>query len=86
MNIYIIFRDFGNIGVIKLNPAPSLKSLAILGLSDPEAGWKPEDGDKNELSDFVASTLYQHKQMIDDYFSLQLDVVGKKNTSIKLTL
>jgi hypothetical protein len=53
------FRDFGNIGVMKLNPAPSLKTLATLALEHPEAGWSPEDGDKHDLANFVTSTLFQ---------------------------
>jgi DNA mismatch repair protein MLH1 len=69
----ILLRDFGNIGVIKLNPAPSVNTLARLALDHPEAGWSPEDGDKKELADFVTSTLFQYREMLDDYFSLQLD-------------
>ena len=46
----------------------------------PEAGWREEDGSKEELAEYVVSTLLQHKDMLDDYFSLQIDNIGIQNS------
>ena len=46
----------------------------MLALEEEEAGWTPEDGDKNELSQQVALKLDQMKDMLADYFSLELEV------------
>jgi len=36
----LMLRDFGNLGVMKLDPAPPIKELALMALDLPEAGWK----------------------------------------------
>eukprot|EP00088_Acartia_fossae_P018109 TRINITY_DN20415_c0_g1_i1.p1 TRINITY_DN20415_c0_g1~~TRINITY_DN20415_c0_g1_i1.p1 ORF type:complete len:233 (-),score=35.45 TRINITY_DN20415_c0_g1_i1:252-950(-) len=70
----LLLRDFGNLGVMKLEPAPTLKELALTALELEEAGWKEEDGSKEELAEYMVDTLAQHKNMLDDYFSLQIDI------------
>lgn len=51
--------------------------MFYLALDLPEAGWKEEDGSKDDLAEYVVSTLLQHKEMLDDYFSLQIDNIGR---------
>lgn len=50
-----------------------LKDLALLAMEKKENGWRPEDGPKEELALQVAQLLSSKCEMVDDYFSLQLD-------------
>ncbi|XP_023331034.1 DNA mismatch repair protein Mlh1 isoform X2 [Eurytemora carolleeae] len=82
----LMLRDFGNLGVLKLDPAPSIRELALIALDLPEAGWKEEDGSKDDLAEYVVSTLLQHKEMLDDYFSLQIDNIDGEHCIVGLPL
>ena len=53
-----------------------MKSYLYSALDDPAAGWREEDGEKEALADYVVSTLIQHRDMLDDYFSLQIEQIG----------
>jgi hypothetical protein len=46
----------------------------------PEAGWTETDGPKEDLADHVVELFTKHRDMMDDYFSLQIDTVGKIGT------
>ena len=84
----IIFSQFGDLPVLKLCPPPRVCDLAMLAVEDPESGWKPEDGEKSELVDQVVKILKQHKEMLADYFSLEMeDIEGSLHlTGIPLLL
>ena len=43
----------------------------------PEAGWKEADGTKDDLADHVVSTLVDHRMMLDEYFSFQIETIGR---------
>ncbi|PSN44864.1 DNA mismatch repair protein Mlh1 [Blattella germanica] len=69
----ILLYDFGNFGEIKFtNPLP-LYETALLGLNSEESGWKPEDGDKDELGKSVEELLQEKSPMLDEYFSTIID-------------
>jgi len=82
----LVLRDFGNLGVMKLNPAPSIKELALIALDLPETGWKEEDGGKEELAAYVVSSLVQHRDMLDDYFSLQISSIDGEERLVGIPL
>jgi len=69
----LLLRDFGVLGVLRLAPPPSVHALALLALEQEEAGWREEDGSKEELARHVTSTLAAHAAMMADYFSLVLE-------------
>ena len=52
---------------------PLLKDLALLAMEQKENGWRPEDGPKDELASQVEQLLSRKREMLDDYFSLQVD-------------
>lgn len=54
----------------------SIYELSMLALEDPESGWTPGDGPKEELSKFVVELLKSKADMLWDYFSLQISQVG----------
>ena len=72
----IILRDFVNLSILRLSPPPKVIDLARLALEQVEAGWSPKDGDKEELAGHVAELLEGKKEMLADYFSLELEVIG----------
>ena len=84
----IIFSQFGDLPVLRLCPPPRVWDLAMLAVEDPESGWKPEDGEKGELVDQVVNLLESHKEMLADYFSLEMeDIEGSLHlTGIPLLL
>jgi len=72
----IILRDFSNLATLRLDPPPKVIDLALLALEQEEAGWSPEDGDKEELARHVVDMLDSKKEMLADYFSLELEMIG----------
>ena len=51
--------------------------LSLLALDHPDAGWTESDGDKEDLANGVVSLLVDKKDMLDDYFSIQIDDQGQ---------
>jgi len=74
----IIFQDFGNLSVLRLTPPPAVMDLALLALEQDEAGWSPEDGDKQELAGHVVNLLKGKKEMLADYFSLEFEMISDR--------
>jgi len=72
----IILQDFGNLSVLRLTPPPKVKDLALLALEQEEAGWSPEDGDKEDLAGHVVDMLAGKRDMLADYFSLEFEMIG----------
>jgi hypothetical protein len=68
----LLLFDFGNFGALKLSEPPLLYELALLGLDQPNCGWKPEDGSKEEIAEHVSDLLYSKAEMLLDYFSLEI--------------
>ncbi|XP_048060455.1 DNA mismatch repair protein Mlh1 [Megalobrama amblycephala] len=72
----ILIYDFGNFGVLRLsNPAP-LYDLAMLALDSEESGWTDEDGPKEGLAQYIVDFLKQKTEMLEEYFSLEIDGEG----------
>ncbi|KAE8413023.1 histidine kinase-like ATPase [Aspergillus pseudocaelatus] len=79
--------DFGNFGVIKLDPAPKLIDLLqIAAEAEREApssqkAKSNEENEKNEIfdnaPDLVARALIDRREMLDEYFSLQISADGE---------
>lgn len=72
----ILIYDFGNFGVLRLsNPVP-LYDLAMLALDSEESGWTDEDGSKEGLAQYIVDFLKQKTEMLEEYFSLEIDGDG----------
>uniref|UniRef100_S4R697 DNA mismatch repair protein MLH1 n=1 Tax=Petromyzon marinus TaxID=7757 RepID=S4R697_PETMA len=75
----ILIQDFGNFGVLRLSrvqtPAP-LYQIIMMALEDPDSGWTEEDGPREELAEHAAAFLNQRAEMLQDYFSLEIDQDG----------
>lgn len=48
----------------------------MIALNLPETNWTPEDGPKEELAERVVEILVDQREMLDDYFSLEIDESG----------
>merc|ERR1711874_155386 len=70
----LLISEFGNHGVLRLSPPPSVRQLVLLGLDQPEAGWNPKDGSKEALADTVVEILLEQMNMLQDYFSMEMEV------------
>ncbi|CAG9770714.1 unnamed protein product [Ceutorhynchus assimilis] len=75
-----VLYNFQNFDCYRLGEPLCIKDLALLGLDLPEAGWTEEDGPKTELAEKVTEILTQKRQMLNEYFSLDIDSEGKLNT------
>ncbi|XP_043213715.1 DNA mismatch repair protein Mlh1-like isoform X2 [Amphibalanus amphitrite] len=73
----ICLYQFGALGLLQLEESPPVRELALLGLEQKDAGWTEEDGPKEELADCVCQVLQRHADMLDDYFSIQVDGQGR---------
>lgn len=58
----------------------------MMAMDQKENGWRPDDGDKGELAEKVARLLGSKSEMLDDYFSLQIDRESGKLLGIPLLL
>lgn len=56
---------------------PALYDLSMKALDMEENQWTPEDGPKDKLAKQVSHLLCCKSEMLDDYFSLQIDEEGK---------
>ncbi|XP_062375957.1 DNA mismatch repair protein Mlh1 [Sardina pilchardus] len=72
----IMIYDFGNFGVLRLSSPAPLYELAMLALNSQESGWSEEDGPKEGLAEFIVDFLRKKADMLEDYFSLEIDQEG----------
>uniref|UniRef100_A0A8C3AVN3 DNA mismatch repair protein MLH1 n=1 Tax=Cyclopterus lumpus TaxID=8103 RepID=A0A8C3AVN3_CYCLU len=56
-------------------PAP-LYDLAMLALDSEESGWTEEDGPKEGLAQYIVDFLKKKTEMLEDYFSVEIDQEG----------
>ncbi|KAN0081071.1 hypothetical protein V8E54_004275 [Elaphomyces granulatus] len=82
--------DFGNFGVIKLEPAPKLIDLLRIAVDvernvhqtlqrlSPKDARGPDDSEEifAQAPDAVAKTLIERRDMLNEYFSLQISEEG----------
>uniref|UniRef100_A0A8C6S7R7 MutL homolog 1, colon cancer, nonpolyposis type 2 (E. coli) n=1 Tax=Neogobius melanostomus TaxID=47308 RepID=A0A8C6S7R7_9GOBI len=72
----ILIFDFGNFGMLKLSEPAPLYDLAMLALDSAESGWTEEDGPKEGLAQYIVDFLKNKTEMLEDYFSLEIDQDG----------
>ncbi|XP_034537953.1 DNA mismatch repair protein Mlh1 [Notolabrus celidotus] len=72
----ILTYDFGNFGVLRLSTPAPLYDLALLALDSEESGWTEEDGPKEGLAQYIVDFLKKKTEMLEDYFSLEIDQEG----------
>ncbi|XP_054718998.1 DNA mismatch repair protein Mlh1-like [Uloborus diversus] len=72
----LMLKDFGNFAALKLsNPAP-ISELAMIALDSEDSGWTVVDGPKEDLAQSVVDLLKSKSEMLDEYFSLEIDEDG----------
>ncbi|KPJ03181.1 DNA mismatch repair protein Mlh1 [Papilio xuthus] len=72
-----LLYDFQNLGLIKLsNPLP-LEELMMLGLKTQEAEWNSQYGEMCEVAKQMTSLLISKKEMLFEYFSLEMNADGE---------
>ncbi|KAJ8917366.1 hypothetical protein NQ315_002390 [Exocentrus adspersus] len=71
-----ILYNFQNFACYRFSNKFSVAELALICLELPEAGWTPEDGDKEELAKRTAEILTDKGPMLQDYFSMEIDEYG----------
>ncbi|KAG7470162.1 hypothetical protein MATL_G00136600 [Megalops atlanticus] len=72
----ILIYDFGNFGVLRLSTPAPVFDLAMLALDSAESGWSEEDGPKEGLAKYIVDFLKKKAEMLEDYFSLEIDQNG----------
>ncbi|CAL8258430.1 unnamed protein product [Lota lota] len=72
----ILIYDFGNFGVLRLSSPAPLYDLAMLALESEDSGWTEEDGPKEGLAQYITDFLRNKLEMLEDYFSLEIDQDG----------
>lgn len=48
----------------------------MLALDSEESGWTEEDGPKEGLAQYIVDFLKKKSEMLEDYFSMQIDQVS----------
>jgi DNA mismatch repair protein MLH1 len=74
--------DFGNFGVIRLDPAPKLVDLLKIGADAERQEHSSADADEAEsifanAPEMIAETLIARREMLNEYFSLQISEEGE---------
>ncbi|XP_068597667.1 DNA mismatch repair protein Mlh1 [Brachionichthys hirsutus] len=72
----ILIYDFGNFGVLRLSTPAPLYDLAMLALDSEASGWTEEDGPKEGLAQYIVDFLKKKADMLEDYFSVEIDQDG----------
>ncbi|XP_069001237.1 DNA mismatch repair protein Mlh1 [Embiotoca jacksoni] len=72
----ILIYDFGNFGILRLSTPAPLYDLAMLALDSEESGWSEEDGPKEGLAQYIVDFLKKKAEMLEDYFSVEIDQEG----------
>ncbi|XP_071802994.1 DNA mismatch repair protein Mlh1-like isoform X1 [Asterias amurensis] len=72
----LMIFDFSNSGIMRLSTPASIYDLAMLALTSEESGWTSDDGPKEQLAQYVQDLLVSKAELLDDYFSMQIDKDG----------
>uniref|UniRef100_A0A8C4EV37 DNA mismatch repair protein MLH1 n=1 Tax=Dicentrarchus labrax TaxID=13489 RepID=A0A8C4EV37_DICLA len=72
----ILTYDFGNFGVLRLSTPAPLYDLAMLALDSEGSGWTEDDGPKEGLAQYIVDFLKKKTEMLQDYFSMEIDQEG----------
>lgn len=65
--------DFSNFGNLRLSEPAPVYDLAMLALDLEESGWTEADGPKEDLAKYIVDFLGSKREMLQDYFSLDID-------------
>ena len=73
-----VLTKFGRLPKLRLEPKLSCRDLLMLQMSreEEEGNWTDEDGCKREAVDLVVDLLVSKSEMLEDYFSLEIDEEG----------
>ncbi|XP_002735708.1 DNA mismatch repair protein Mlh1 [Saccoglossus kowalevskii] len=69
--------DFGNFGFLRLSTPAPLYELAMIALDLEESGWSESDGPKEDLGQYIVDFFKSKKEMLLDYFSMEVDEDGQ---------
>lgn len=71
--------DFGNFGVIRFSPPLALKQLLVMAAEAEKAalGATGDDLDVDAIADKVADQLVERREMLHEYFSLEISPAGE---------
>ncbi|KAL5601195.1 hypothetical protein BROUX41_006000 [Berkeleyomyces rouxiae] len=70
--------DFGNFGSVKFSPSLGLReTLLIAAKSELEAAASQDEFDAQTLADKVAQQLIERREMLHEYFSLEITPAGE---------
>ncbi|XP_060070717.1 DNA mismatch repair protein Mlh1-like isoform X2 [Ylistrum balloti] len=72
----ILLFDFGNFGNLRLSEPAPIYELAMLALDLEESGWIEADGPKEDLATYIVDFLSSKREMLEDYFSMEIDQNG----------
>ncbi|EPS97454.1 hypothetical protein FOMPIDRAFT_1166598 [Fomitopsis schrenkii] len=75
----LALRQFGDMGRLRLNPAPSLRTLVALAV-DAEAGVERSKLTRPQIVDRIVDTLLSRREMLEEYYSFGISVDGKVET------
>ncbi|XP_033762877.1 DNA mismatch repair protein Mlh1-like [Pecten maximus] len=76
----IILFDFGNFGNLRLSEPAPIYDLAMIALDLEESGWMEADGPKEDLANYIVDFLSSKREMLEDYFSIEIDADGNLRT------
>jgi DNA mismatch repair protein MLH1 len=80
----LALTDFGNFGVIRFSPPLDLRELLTLAAQQEKSAATGEDADEDddefdvaEIVDLVAEQLIERREMLLEYFSLEISPTGE---------
>ena len=65
--------NYGYEELFLVQDPPPLYNLARMAMDQLDSGWRPEDGPKDHLAKQTSLLLSRKAEMLDDYFSLQIN-------------
>eukprot|EP00002_Diphylleia_rotans_P021501 TRINITY_DN4181_c0_g1_i1.p1 TRINITY_DN4181_c0_g1~~TRINITY_DN4181_c0_g1_i1.p1 ORF type:complete len:725 (-),score=164.77 TRINITY_DN4181_c0_g1_i1:66-2240(-) len=71
---------FAHLSAIRLNPPAPISELVKVAIDSPETGWRPEDGDPEQLAQSITDLLKSRAAMLDEYFAIGIDENGLLTT------
>ncbi|ESP00174.1 hypothetical protein LOTGIDRAFT_141270, partial [Lottia gigantea] len=72
----IALTDFSNFGILRLSEAAPIYDLAMMALNSEESGWTENDGPKEGLAKYIVDFLQTKAEMLEEYFSIEIDKTG----------
>ncbi|XP_055959466.1 DNA mismatch repair protein Mlh1 [Patella vulgata] len=72
----LVLQDFGNFGILRLSETAPIYDLAMMALDSEESGWTETDGPKEGLAKYIVDFLQTKSEMLEEYFSIEIDKEG----------